>query len=183
MKNTDWDTQYKNDRDYVWLSTSRLAHVLSRVDAPKGSRALDIGCGTGQLSRDLVHRGFVVRGVDYSDAAIHQARQSTVLPADTIRFDVCDVEKEKINAEDKFDVIFCKYVLPFIVNKDAFLQKLASLKTDTGTFVVISPDPVLLPAAKQHISIDHQEIITTLSTHFDNVTSEHIDNDYVYYAR
>ncbi len=183
MKNTDWNTQYKNDRDYVWLSTNRLAYVLSRVDAPKSSRALDIGCGTGQLCRDLVHRGFTVRGIDYSDAAIRQARQSTVLPIDTIRFDVCDIEKEEIGTENKFDLIFCKYVLPFIVDKGVFLQKVASLKTDAGFFIVISPDSASLPVAKQRIAMDHKEIMAILSAHFDDVTSEHIDRDYVYYAK
>lgn len=183
MKSTDWDLQYKNDRDYAWLSTSKLTHVLNQIGAPKSSRALDIGCGTGQLCRDLAHRGFIVKGLDYSDTAIYQARQSTILPADTIHFDVCDIEKDEIHAEDKFDVIFCKYVFAFIASKEIFLQKIASLKTNTGVFVVISPDLTSLPDAKRHISMDHQDIIATLSVHFDNVVSEHVDKDYIYYAR
>lgn len=183
MKNINWNAQYENDRDYVWLSTSRLAHVLSQVEMSQSPRALDIGCGTGQLCRDLVHRGFVTIGVDCSDAAIHQAKQSTRLPADTIRFDVCDIEREDINTESEFDVIFCKYVLPFIGDKTSFLQKVASLKTDAGTFVVISPDPTSLPSEKQHISMNHQEAMTLLSQYFKNVVSEHIGRDYIYYAR
>lgn len=183
MQDTDWNAQYENNRDYVWLSTAQLTHILSRVGVPKSPRALDIGCGTGQLCRDLVHRGFVVRGVDYSDEAIHQARQSTVLSTAVIRFDVCDVEKETIDTEDKFDVIFCKYVFPFIANQDAFLKKVVSLKIDTGTFVVISPDPASLPAARQHIAMDHQNIMAILSTHFSDVSSERVNNDYIYYAR
>lgn len=182
-ENIDWNMGYKNERDYKWLPTSRLTHILDRIDIPKGAQVLDIGCGTGQLCRDLVHRGFKVKGVDRSNAAIHQAQQSTMLPNEVIEFAVCDVEKDDIDVDDRFDVIFCKYVLPFITDKDRFLQKIAALKAKNGYFIVISPDIASLPGAKQHIAIKHTELIEMLSVYFDNVTSECIDGDFYYYVQ
>ena len=104
------------------------------------------------------------------------------MPSSTIEFTVCNVEKDEIDTK-KFDVLFCKYVLPFISNKDGFLQKVASLKTLNGVFVVISPNILSLPMAKQNIAMKHQDVIDMLKKHFDNVESELVDNDYNYYAR
>ena len=180
--NFDWNTQYNNDRDYKWLSTGQLTRILNRTNTPNAARVLDIGCGTGQLCRDLVHRGFRVRGVDISSVAIEQAKQSTILPSSRISFTVCDIEKDEI-ATNKFDTIFCKYVLAFVANKDSFLQKVASLKIQKGVLVVISPNIELLPDRKRNIAMKHQDVMDMLKKHFSNVSSELVDGDYVYYAR
>lgn len=119
----DWNTQYDNERDYKWTPTSRLTHILSRVSVSRKDRALDVGCGTGQLCRDLLHRGIKVKGVDISRGAIEQANQSTLLSRNEIEFTICDIENDEIDT-GKFDLIFCKYVLTFIANKDNFLKVL-----------------------------------------------------------
>ena len=181
-KNIDWNTPYNNDRDYAWLSTSRLTRILNHVNVPNAAKALDVGCGTGQLCRDLVHRDFRVRGVDTSSTAIAQARQSTTLPVNSIEFAVCNVEKDEI-ATGKYDIVFCKYVLAFISDKSKFLKKIISLKTPDGTFVVISPDITRLPEAKKDIALDHQSTIDLLAKHFKEVSFEAIGSDYCYYAK
>lgn len=181
-KNIDWNTPYNNDRDYAWLSTSRLTRILNHVNVPNTAKALDVGCGTGQLCRDLVHRGFRVRGVDMSSTAIAQARQSTTLPVNSIEFSVCNVEKDEI-ATGKYDMVFCKYVLAFISDKSKFLKKIISLKTPDGTFVVISPDITRLPEAKNNIGLDHQLTMDLLAEHFTQVSFEAIGSDYCYYAK
>lgn len=180
--NIDWNTRYNNDRDYTWLSTGRLTHILNHVNAPNAAKALDVGCGTGQLCRDLVHRGFRVRGVDMSSTAIAQAKQSTTLPVNSIEFAVCNVEKDDI-ATGKYDIVFCKYALAFISDKSSFLKKIISLKTPDGTFVVISPDITRLPETKKDIALDHQPTMDLLAKHFTQVSFEVVGSDYYYYAK
>jgi SAM-dependent methyltransferase len=41
---------------------------------PKGGRVLDLCCGTGQMIRPLIERGFAVTGLDYSADMLRHAR-------------------------------------------------------------------------------------------------------------
>ena len=181
-QNIDWNTPYNNERDYAWLPTARLTHILDHVNTTNAETVLDVGCGTGQLCRDLVHRGFRVRGVDMSSTAIAQAKKSTTLPINSIEFAVCDVEKDDI-ATGKYDIVFCKYMLAFVSDKNKFLKKIAALKTPDGTFVVISPDITQLPEPKKDIALDHQSTVNLLAKHFTQVSFEAIGSDYCYYAK
>lgn len=51
-----------------------LTHTLSNV---AGLKILDLGCGTGRVSRELARRGAEVTGVDFSAKAIEIARSLT----------------------------------------------------------------------------------------------------------
>jgi len=182
ISDNKWNTPYDNSKDYKWISTSQLTLILNNISVPKSARALDVGCGTGQLCRDLVHRGMSVKGIDISSTAITQARRSTNFPVSEIEFVICDIENDKIDF-GKFDLVFCKYVLAFIANKSAFLKNISSLKTIDGTFIVVSPDIETLPDLKKNIALDHQSTIDLLSEHFDDVSFDKVDGDYYYYSR
>ena len=91
-----WNEAYTNHHDYQQLSThqvGKLCHVAR--SAPK--TALDIGCGTGQLARDLYHRGYQVTGIDISTEAISQAQASTIY-TQGITFAVRDITKPPLPA-------------------------------------------------------------------------------------
>jgi SAM-dependent methyltransferase len=49
--------------------------LTARLRPPRGSRALDLGCGTGRHARYLAARGFDVTGLDLSEENIREARQ------------------------------------------------------------------------------------------------------------
>lgn len=85
----NWNTLYQH-KDYLWLPTAQVA-LLCELANSDPKTALDIGCGTGQLVRDLYHRGYKVVGVDTATEAIAIAQASTVRPANDIRFLVHDV--------------------------------------------------------------------------------------------
>src|SRR4029453_2093309 len=52
-----------------------LRAYLSEIELPPGARALDIGCGTGAVSRALVEwRSFEVTGIDPSPVFLARAR-------------------------------------------------------------------------------------------------------------
>jgi SAM-dependent methyltransferase len=58
---------------YARVYGSRLADLL-RKRGLEGSRVLDAGCGTGTLAIQLAAAGFVVTGVDLSEAMLDVAR-------------------------------------------------------------------------------------------------------------
>lgn len=67
-----WDvSRYESRHDYVWKYGAALVELL----APQtGERILDLGCGAGQLTREIAQSGAYVLGIDSAPAMIAQAR-------------------------------------------------------------------------------------------------------------
>lgn len=69
-----------------------LAELLD-AQPPKGP-AIDLGCGTGDVARELARRGIDVLGVDIAPTAIEQAREKVASWADELQrrvaFEVAD---------------------------------------------------------------------------------------------
>jgi SAM-dependent methyltransferase len=74
-----------------------------------GAAILDLGCGNGELARELARRGFpgTYTGVDFSSALLEEARQS--LPADFpsrfLELDLAQEDWEPVLQGEKFAVI------------------------------------------------------------------------------
>jgi SAM-dependent methyltransferase len=103
-------------------STPHLDAFLTAVtEEAGGSRLalLDVGCGSGHLSRRIHDSGFAVVGVDINPDAIHAAQRLAV-PADaaggTLRFAVADFAADVSPSLDggPFDVVVCQLVISII---------------------------------------------------------------------
>ena len=103
-------------------STPRLDSFLQAVKneaAGQPLTLLDVGCGSGRLSRWLFEQGFSVLGIDISPGAIHAARQRTVA-ADaagrSLRFEEADVAADDPPRLDggPFHVVVCQLVISII---------------------------------------------------------------------
>jgi len=103
-------------------STPRLDSFLQAVKneaAGQPLTLLDVGCGSGRLSRRLFEQGFSVLGIDISPGAIHAARQRTVA-ADAVgrslRFEEADVAADDPPRLDggPFHVVVCQLVISII---------------------------------------------------------------------
>jgi predicted O-methyltransferase YrrM len=58
------------------LEDTRLRAVAKLAGASAANRALDLGCGRGELSIELARRGFEVTAIDYSENAIQIAKDA-----------------------------------------------------------------------------------------------------------
>jgi len=182
----NWNAAYANNRDYSWLTTQNLSLLLSEVGMPdehnQALHSLDIGCGTGQIVRDLCHRGFSAYGIDTSTEAISVAQQSTVF-TDTVRFEVKNIETDTF--EETFDLITCKYVIAFIDSLDSFIakaEKLLNRENNKATFVIITPDPSMLPPNKQSIGADTEKLEVAINAHFRSYRRITLNNDFWYFC-
>ncbi len=183
-KNINWNTRYDNGNDYIAATTQDINYLISHanLDAPK--TALDIGCGTGQLCRELFHRGYKVAGVDVSSSAIGIAKQSTLTPTTDLEFILGNIEGDDSITYTlaPYGLITCRLVITFIQDKDALLQKVHSLLDGKGVFIVINPHPDYLPKEKQGITTPHKDMLNILEGYF-RVESFERNKDYYYICR
>lgn len=77
---------------------------FERMDAARGSRFLDIGCGSGQLALIAARAGAVVTGCDIATNWIEKARGRAAEEGLAIQFDVADAE-ELPYPDGQFDVV------------------------------------------------------------------------------
>ena len=77
LKNTYNDIAqdyYKADLPKVdWLKSVTVQEFFKRLK--KGARALDVGCGPGNKTKELIQRGYKVTGIDFSESMIEIARR------------------------------------------------------------------------------------------------------------
>ncbi len=94
-------------------------HSILQASPLEPLTLLDVGCGSGRLSRRMHERGFSVLGVDVNEAAIRAAR-SLAAPADAaghwLRFEEADfaaTRPPRLEA-GPFDVVVCQLVISII---------------------------------------------------------------------
>ena len=116
-------------------SYARNARFVSDLGAPvvellalqAGERILDLGCGDGALTKQLVDRGCAVVAIDSSAAQIEAARKlgldAHVMSADALPF------------HEEFDAVFSNAVLHWIKDPDPMLAAVHRSLRPGGRFV------------------------------------------------
>ncbi len=88
-----------------WLERERTIELVS-VHVPQGSRILDLGCGTGVHSVELLRRGYRVTLVDLSPDLLEEARRHVAdagLDADAIVLG----DAASLELDDGYDAVLC----------------------------------------------------------------------------
>jgi len=87
--------------------------IKKNIKNIKGERALDFGCGTGQICAELNSLGFITTGIDYSQGMIDVAKRKT---DKRIHLYLGDSKKvvEVAKKEGSFDLIISILTFPFI---------------------------------------------------------------------
>lgn len=83
MSENSWYTEWFNSPFYHKLYFERddkeasdfIRKIISHLNAPPGSRMLDVACGRGRHSKILAAMGYIVTGIDISPDSIIEAKQ------------------------------------------------------------------------------------------------------------
>jgi SAM-dependent methyltransferase len=122
------------DRHRPTYPHALLDHACEVAALGAGDRVLEIGCGTGQLTRDLLARGLRVSAVEPGDRLIALARQNLG--------DIGDVEFVNARFEDApvprehFDAVFSASAMHWI-DPDLGWQKAAEALAPGGTLALV----------------------------------------------
>jgi 2-polyprenyl-3-methyl-5-hydroxy-6-metoxy-1,4-benzoquinol methylase len=121
------------------LSDGRLQAMALLADLKPGRRALDLGCGRGELTYDLASRGWEVTAIDYSRDALRLAEQCfTGEPRvrDRVRFRCDSVCTAPLDGP--YDVALAADVVEHLAHDEleCLYARVAEHLTPDGLFVV-----------------------------------------------
>lgn len=120
-----WDAAaYARDAGFV---ASLGRGVLEWAPLRKGERVLDLGCGDGVLTAELVHRGARVVGIDASPSMVEAARSQGL--------DARVMDAQELVLPELFDGVFTNAALHWMPRTEDVLAGVAKHLRPGGWFV------------------------------------------------
>ncbi|MDY2922323.1 MAG: methyltransferase domain-containing protein [Eubacterium sp.] len=124
---SDWNAKlYDSKHDFV---SEYGKGLLEFVPKNKSQSILDLGCGTGTLTSQLLNFADTVIGADSSASMIAKAKEQYV----EMEFVVCDALA--LPFEEQFDVVFSNAVFHWIADHDALLKQVHKVLKPNGSLV------------------------------------------------
>ncbi|MFI9627316.1 class I SAM-dependent methyltransferase [Streptomyces sp. NPDC052042] len=155
-----WEQHYGDGKGFRQLGEREQALLAEHTPAPDGGgRALDLGCGTGDLSVYLTSLGYTVDACDFADSALARA-QEQYPGALGVRWICMDIERDdpaELNG-DGYDLVVLRLVYPFFSDRMRVLHGLGERLRPGGALVVITPVVEHTPAQRRGVALDEDEI-------------------------
>ena len=117
--------------------------LLALVERRPGLRVLDLGCGTGELTRTLHDElgAATTLGLDSSEEML---RKSERYRSDSLRFERGEIETFQTN--EQWDLIFSNAALHWVADHDKVLERLTGFLAPNGQLAI------QMPANDEHAS-------------------------------
>lgn len=133
-----WDAYKLFDRD-LFLSEERTireaSYISTKFPSKTHPRLIDLACGNGRMSAELLKRGYSVFGVDFDGLETEKAEN--LLPQ--ANFEVSNLNKLNLPPDSLFDIAVFQYgsfVEMSIEQIISFFQKVRNSLTKEGTLVI-----------------------------------------------
>ena len=133
MEREDWNRHYEERGHNHGRRPDPT--VVAELDRLRPGRALDLGCGQGRNGAWLAEQGWRVTGVDFSDAALAEARRAAPA-AEWVQADLREYEP----AAAAYDLVLYVFVQLPAVERRAVLERAAAAVAPGGTLLVVGHD-------------------------------------------
>jgi len=122
------------------LELPSAIHELISNKIIETCKAIDIGCGLGNYSRELSRMGFEMTGVDFSSVAIKKAQELADLEQLPIEFLIADFTKELHLSLSNFDFAFDYGLLHHVYpeQREKYASNVAKLLNDNAYYLSIA---------------------------------------------
>ncbi|MET9122260.1 lantibiotic dehydratase [Streptomyces sp. NPDC004528] len=155
----NWSKHYNDGHSFSRLSAEEKYLLVEHAPAPVGGRALDVGCGTGELVAFLASLGYTVDGTDFAEGALTRARAEHAA-VEGVRWLCLDVEHDDLMplSSDGYDLITLRLSIAFIRDRARVLRRLTSRLRINGVLIVITPHTNHTPTERRSIALDEDEL-------------------------
>jgi trans-aconitate 2-methyltransferase len=134
MSADSWDPgQYSK---FLRERSAPFFDLLDLVEPRRGMRVVDLGCGTGELTRQL-HERLAARQTLGVDRSARMLEKSAAFAAPGLRFERGSAEEFVPDAP--FDLVFSNAALHFVEGHETFWPRLASFLAPGGQVAVHLP--------------------------------------------
>jgi 2-polyprenyl-3-methyl-5-hydroxy-6-metoxy-1,4-benzoquinol methylase len=141
-----WNTSHRSEDGRDPTSTelfALVAAIVRSLDTGSGKRILEVGCGTGTLSRQLEFSSY--HGLDVSPAAVEVARKKAALIAissgsNPPTYEVADVHICAL-PRGAFDIVVCVDAVAYFHDQRLALKKMAESLAPRGRLVLTTINP------------------------------------------
>jgi len=129
----------------------RHGYILEMVEGLEG-RALEIGCGSGELLCNLLKQNFEVVGIDLTPSMIEASRTLVLKRCDGKRVfaAVADIENLPF-CEESFDLIVAAGVIEYLVSDEKALR---------GLYRVLKPGGVVILSVRNKVNLSRLLVTT-----------------------
>ena len=103
---------------------------LLKEYCPKGSKVLDIGCGSGEITLEISKLGYKTEGVDFSPIAIEKAKNNG------IECRVIDVDAGLPYEDNQFDAVWMGDVIEHVFDPVFVLKEINRVREIMGMDII-----------------------------------------------
>ena len=110
-ENNSWQEYFNShaprymQNPFTYGTLKEIDFLINELALPKGSRILDIGCGTGRHSIELAKYGYIVTGVDISSGMLTEAEATA--KDEGIEIELVNSDAVEYRSEPVFDAAIC----------------------------------------------------------------------------
>lgn len=124
-----------NLKNFTYIN---ILPILNSCLNKKVKSILDIGCGSGTISLYLASKGYSVKGIDISRAAINTCKNSAKnMMLKNVKFEILEFPKKIPTG--KYDLIFFSEVIEHLPNDELALKRIHTLLNYNGTLFLSTP--------------------------------------------
>lgn len=139
-----WEAIYESSTFHDYLIADRMRRALALVEGTGATgRAMDAGCGAGQMVVELASRGFASAGFDVSANMVTASNK--LLARRSLAAEVVQANGEDLpHAADSFDVVTALGYIEYFPSPPKAVAELARIARPGGHLVITSPNPIRL---------------------------------------
>ncbi|MFF9206602.1 methyltransferase [Streptomyces sp. NPDC014986] len=154
-----WEQHPSDGRNFRQVGEREQELLAEHTPAPDGDRALEVGCGTGEMAAYLASLGYTVDACDFAESALDRACKEHA-GVEGVRWLHLGIERDDPAPlhDDGYDLVMLRLVYPFFADRTRILHNLGERLRPGGALVVITPVAEHTPEERRGIALDEEEI-------------------------